>query len=74
MIETQNLTQWWEEVRKKYSPSSTSLQISDEAITIMVFQGNRNIILARYCKNTGKGVVLERRQKQIEVGIERRKS
>lgn len=72
MIETSNLKDWWDVVRQRYSPKDTILNESDEAFTILQVRGKQNILLARFCRTTGVGVVLERRQHQRECGLTRR--
>ena len=72
MIECYSLTDWVDIVKKRYSPEETILNVSDNAITVLQSIGNSNVILARWCKVSKYGVVLERRQLAREVEFDRR--
>ena len=65
LIETQGATQWLEELRKRYVLKDTTMNSSEGAFTVILTRGkHHNILVGRYCKITGKGVVLDK-QKEV---------
>ena len=60
LIETQGSAQWLGELRRRYSLEFTTMNSSEEAFTVLLTRGKKdNILVGRYCKTTGKGVVFE---------------
>lgn len=63
MIETKGVKEWWGELRKRYEVEDTLLRESPEAFTILLTPSpNKSILVGRYCRTTGVGVVLDRRK------------
>ena len=63
LIETQGVVQWLGELRRRYLLKHTTLNDSDNAFTVLITRGkHHNIIVGRYCRVTGNGVVLDKRK------------
>lgn len=63
LIETQGSEQWLGELRRRYRLGDTTMNSSEEAFTVILTRGkHHNILVGRYCKTTGKGVVLDKRK------------
>lgn len=74
IIETQGSKDWITELRRRYDLKETTMNESDNAFTVLITRGkHHNIIVGRYCRVTGNGVVLDKREKFVEVKYERRK-
>ena len=63
LVETQGAVQWLGELRRRYLLKDTILNDSDNAFTVLITRGkHHNIIVGRYCRVTGNGVVLDKRK------------
>lgn len=63
LIETQGSKEWLAELRKRFDLKHTTMNDSDNAFTVLITRGkHHNIIVGRYCKVTGKGVILDKRK------------
>jgi hypothetical protein len=63
LVETKGSKQWLGELFKRYKQEDTLFRESEEAFTILISPSpNNTILVARYCRPTGKGVVLDRRK------------
>lgn len=60
LIETQGSAQWLGELQRRYRLEDTTMNSSEGAFTVLLTRGkHHNILVGRYCKTTGKGVVFE---------------
>jgi len=59
LTETQDAKEWIIELRKRYDLKDTIINESDNAFTVLITRGDHhNTIVGRYCRVTGRGVVL----------------
>ena len=70
VIETRTLREWFDIVKLRFDLSRTRLQETEEALSIFLSEdvggGRANIMVARFCKTTHKGVVFDRREQNRE--------
>ncbi len=63
IIETQGSKNWITALRRRYDLKETTMNESDNAFTVLITRGkHHNIIVGRYCRITGNGVVLDKRK------------
>ncbi len=72
MIECNTIQLWFKELQLRYDISKTTLSESPESFTVMLHLPNRNILAGRFCRTTGYGVVLCRRNLDMPVEYDKR--
>ncbi len=72
IAETQGGKEWLEVLNKAYGVHNTRLNVSEEAFTAFLSEGitgpNKTIMVGRYCRNTMRGVIMDRRSTNREEG------
>lgn len=64
---------WLEGLKQRYNIESTTLNSSSEGFTIMFHPNpHRTMLIARYDRERGYGVVICRRERNIPVDIDKR--
>lgn len=66
LIETKGAKQFLYNLRYHFDIKQTRLNETEDALTVFLDNpklANTNIIIGRYCKLTGQGVILDRRKK-----------
>lgn len=66
-IETYGCLEWLQTIDKRFKVVNTRLNITEETFTVFLsneITGMNNIIVARYCRVTRLGVIMDRRTKE----------
>lgn len=73
ILEFYNASDWLEALQKRYDIASTTMNDSPEGFTVMFHPNpHRSLLVARYDRTRGYGVVICRRERDVSVEYDKR--